>query len=64
MGKQREVRTVKRAAPVRTALAHWGVFVTLLLAAQVQGYVVVYPKPVALVDARQQDAGWLSSVWP
>ncbi len=64
MGKQREVRVVRKPAPVRTALAHWGVFATILLAAQVQGYVVIYPKPVQLVDARQQDGGWIDTLLP
>lgn len=62
MAKREQVKYVKKAAPVKTFLASWGVFATLLLVGQVNGYVVIYPKPVALIDASRDDGNWLSTL--
>lgn len=60
--KRDKVVKARKAAPVRTFLAHWGVFLTLVLIGQMKGYVVIYPKPVLLVEANQQSGDWLSSL--
>jgi hypothetical protein len=63
MSKRDQVKYVRKATPVKTFLANWGVFLSLLIAAQAGGHVVIYPKPVALVDAsREDDGGWLTSI--
>lgn len=62
MKKRDKVQTVRKPAPVKTFLAHWGIFLSLLCVAQLGGYVVVYPTPVSLVEAEQGGGNWLSTI--